>query len=280
MDSEDIDLFDHPRQRLVPVRLWKPDAPPRGWILFSVGFGGERSGYAYLGRAWAALGLATAVIEHVGSNLEILKGLPGETRQERNQAVVRQVADPVELAARPRDVLWVYEQLAPRFAGLPLGVAGHSYGTYTVMAALGLPTVPRLPRLESDLSQAASSCLLISPQKPGMLFTDRVLGTLSVPTLVLTGTKDGPLNGEGDYRDRALVFDKLPEPTRNLVVLDEVEHMAFAAVGLGLGPLLRTVEGLTGQWWQSTLWQEQPPAVRAQEMEAAAAAGGVKGQYR
>jgi predicted dienelactone hydrolase len=278
--SEDIDLFDGTRERRVPVRLWLPSTAVRAWALFSVGFGGDRSGYAYLGRAWAGRGIATAVVEHIGSNLDVLKGLPGRTRAERHQEVVRRVADPEELSNRPRDLHFAHANLAGRFIGLPLGLAGHSYGTYTVLAAMGLPTVPRLREpLPAPLSEV-SSCLVISPQAPGLLFSGRALSTLKAPTLVLTGTKDAPLSGEGDFRQRVAVFDHLPTGFRNLVVLEGVEHMAFAGIGLNLAATLRTVEGLTGQWWESTLWDAVPPPDRRASDLSQAAGESLRGDYR
>lgn len=270
--SQDIDLVDAARNRAVPVRLWQPESSARAWILFSVGFGGQRSGYAYLGRAWARLGIATAVIEHVGSNLEVLKSLGGRTGPERNREVVQKVSDPAELAARPRDVATVHGHLARKFAGLPLGLAGHSFGSYTVLAALGLPTVPALPEFANALRP--DSCLVISPQPPGRLFSERVLGMVDTPTLVLTGTRDVPLDGKGDYKARAAVYDHLPEPTRNLAVLPEVEHMAFAGIGLGLAPTLEKIESLTAQWWDSTLWEETAPSERASRLAATVEGGG------
>lgn len=276
---QDIDLIRASQGRRIPVRLWLPDGSTRAWLLFSVGFGGDRTGYAYLGRAWAARGIATAVVEHIGSNLEVLKGLPGKTREERNQEVVRSVSNPAELAARPLDLLEVHRHLAPRFGDLPWGVGGHSFGSYSVLAALGLPTIPVLPSLPDPL-RGASSCLVISPQPPGHLFSQRVLGTLDLPTLVLTGSKDDLLDGDGDYTRRVAVYEHLPVGQRNLVVLEGVEHLDFAAIGLSLAATLRAVEGLTSQWWESTLFGvDTSPPERAKRM---AAEGGeaTRGEYR
>lgn len=275
---QDMDLFDSQRSRRVPLRLWMPEGAPRAWVLFSIGFGGERSGYAYLGRAWAAQGIATAVVEHIGSNLEVLKSLPGPTRSERNLQVARQVGDPAELEARPRDLLFALSQLSPLFDGLPLGLAGHSFGSYSVLSLLGLPTVPVLPPLMEPVPPAVS-CLIMSPQPPGTLFSQRALALVATPTLVMTGTRDALLSGDGDYTARVATYHALPQQLRNLAVLDGVEHLDFAAIGLSLGPTLRLVEGLTAQWWESTLLGEvEPLEIRARRL--AEAAGGAKGDFR
>lgn len=276
--SEDLDYFDSDRERAIPVRLWRPQGQSRAWILFSVGFGGDRNGYAYLAKAWASVGIATVVVEHVGSNLDVLKALPGPTRQERNRQVVAKVADPDELAARPRDLLFVYERLHSEFTGLPLGLAGHSYGTYTALSALGLPTVPKLPALSSPLG-GASSVLIISPQPPGMLFSPRAYGLVEIPTLVFTGTKDTRLDGEGSYRERVEVYDHLPPALRQLAVLDSVEHMDFAGIGLGLEKRLRTIAQVTTEWWETTLWGSLEPTARAERLLSAGGSE-VPGEYR
>lgn len=269
-DYQDLDLHDAGRDRSIPVRLWRPRGAVRAWVLFSVGFGGDRDGYAYLGRAWATQGVATAVVEHVGSNLRILRSLPGPTRELRNMQVAARVGDPEELAARPRDMLFVQRHLAGLYGHLPLGLAGHSFGSYTVLAAMGLPTVAKLARPE-PWPEGTASCLLISPQPPGRLFSERALGMVPVPVLVLTGTRDGLLDGSGDYTARLAVYDHLPVSQRNLAVLEGVEHMAFAGIGLGLAPTLRTIEGLTGHWWQSTLLETAEPApIRAHRLAVAA----------
>lgn len=248
---EDLVLYDAARERAVPVRLWSPAAPPWGWLLFSVGFGGEHSGYAYLGRAWAEAGLATAVVEHVGSNLEVLRRLPGRSRQERQMAVAQRVGDPNELAARPRDLLFAHRALQSRFAAIPYGLGGHSYGSYSALAAQGMPTVASLPPLDDALRPAAT--LVMSPQQPGTLFSPAALQSLANPGLVLTGTRDGLLNGQADYRARRKVFECFPSELAYLVVMQDVEHMAFAGIGLGLTRTLEAIAALTTTWWTCTL---------------------------
>lgn len=276
--SQDLELSDNSRGRPIPVRLWEPTGTARGWVLFSVGFGGDRDGYGYLAKAWAQRGIATAVVEHVGSNLKVLKGLPGATRRERNLEVVKRVGDPEELAARPRDLLFVWNELSSRFEGLPLGVGGHSYGTYSALSAFGLPTVVKLPGLEQTL-EGVSSCLIISPQPPNTLFSERALGLVSVPTLVMTGTKDVRLDGQGSYTERVSVYDHLPVELRQLAVFDQVEHMDFAGIGLGISSRLAAIAGVTGEWWESTFWGD---AIQAERASRLAEAGGadIPGEYR
>lgn len=275
----DLDLFDEARARSIPIRLWLPERTVRAWLLFSTGFGGDRSGYAYLARHWAEAGLATAIIEHVGSNASVLRSLPGKTLYERNKEVLRKVGEHAELEARPRDLIAAHQALSARFAGLPLGVAGHSFGAYTAMSTLGLPTMQSLQILQNPLSEARS-CLVMSPQPVGLMFSCASLGGVSCPTLVVTGTEDGMLDGSGDYSLREGVYSCLPAFYRNLVVLNGVGHMAFAGIGVGLGKTLSGIACLTGRWWESSLYYKSTPEKRAEALKAQALEAKIDGVFK
>lgn len=261
-ELEKVEFFDSERNRRVPVCLYRPLDITRALILFSVGYGGTRDGYAYLARAWSGLGLAVAVIEHVGSNLEVLKNLPQKTLHERQVEIVKRVQDPGELFDRPRDVNLVFEELSAEFQGVPLGLGGHSFGSFSVLASLGLPPLKDVPSLVGPLNSAAAT-LLISPQAPGMLLKRSDYSLVSSPTLVLTGTEDHALDGDGDFQLRTEVYDVLPTEVRNLVVLDGAAHMTFAGIGLHLSRALKAIESLTLAWWERALFHKDTPQQRA-----------------
>jgi predicted dienelactone hydrolase len=247
---EDLELEDSSRDRRVLVRAYRWASEPRGWVLFSVGYGGQRSGYAYMAKAWAEQGFHVFVIEHVGSNLEVLKSFPQERLEERYLEVVRRVQLPSELKARPRDLELVYETFRNGYRRLPLGLAGHSYGSYTVFAGAGLEP---LTVSHGVRSLPLSGLLAISPQPPGMLFGPAEFRKVKSPTLLLTGTQDDLLAGGATYRERLKVYDCLPPELRHLTVLDGVAHMTFAGVGLGIEKYLRSIAGLTSMWWNRIL---------------------------
>lgn len=251
--TEDL-TFEHiDLQRTVPVRRYSAEGQPKAWILLSVGFGGDRAGYAFFARHWASLGMTTFVVEHVGSNLDVLRSFPQRTRAERNAEVVRRVRDRDELKARPRDLELVWKQLKGEFEGLPLGLAGHSYGSYTILAASGLE--PKGLRHNVD-PLPASSLLVISPQPPDMIFSHAEYEKVAVPTLVLTGTRDDLLAGGDTYRERLRVYDHLPAPVRHALVLENLEHMDFAGVGLRLETKLQQLKTVSGLWWNLSLEKE------------------------
>ena len=73
----DLDRHDSARDRLVPVRLYWPEAAasaPVPLIVFSHGIGGSRAGYSHLGRHWAEQGYASLHLQHVGSDNQLWRG--------------------------------------------------------------------------------------------------------------------------------------------------------------------------------------------------------------
>ncbi|MFN8609204.1 MAG: hypothetical protein U0931_16830 [Vulcanimicrobiota bacterium] len=242
---ESIDLFDSSRQRAIPLGLYTYQGPRfQGWIFFSVGFGGSRSGYAYLGRAWSQLGFQVAVLEHIGSNAEVLKGLqrPGMRNAELAEVVGEKVREPQELADRPLDLAYARRVLCPdrHWAG----VAGHSFGSYTALAGLSLDHWDGL--------------VLMSPQPPGDRHSRAELARVSQPCLVLTGTRDSGMPAGVTYEQRLQTYQALPAGTRRLALLEGADHMAFAGIGLAVAPHMETVAAVTGEFW-SAVRENRPP---------------------
>lgn len=248
---EIIDLLDPSRQRAIPVGLYPYQGDFQGWLFFSVGFGGGRAGYAYLGRAWSRLGFQVAVIEHVGSNAETLKAIhrPGMRQAELAQAVGQAVRNQAELQDRPRDLAYVRRTLCPGQDWV--GLAGHSYGSYTALASLGVEALlPEGPQTWNFGSQW-SGVILMSAQPPDSVVSRHGLSTLSLPALLLTGTRDSGMPAGVNFEDRIQTYEALPAGQKWLAVLDGADHMAFAGIGLAVGPAMETVAQLTGEFWQS-----------------------------
>ena len=131
-----------------------------------------------------------------------------------------------------------------------MGLGGHSYGSFTVLAASGL-SAGTLE--ETALCLKADALLLISPQPPGMLFAPAEYRKVEAPCLLLTGTEDHLLDGSASYTERLEVFRFLPEEYRYLAVLRGTEHMAFAGLGLKIAEHVKATRDLTAAWWERTL---------------------------
>ena len=250
---EIIDFFDASRQRAIPVGLYPYQGDFQGWLFFSVGFGGSRTGYAYLGRAWSRLGFQVVVLEHIGSNAEVLKSVhrPGMRQAELAQAVGLQVRDQAELEARPQDLAYVRRRLCPGRQWV--GLAGHSFGTYTVLATLGvealLPAGPR--QWNFGLDWTGMVLMSAQPPHPQGVVTSQGLAELHLPSLLLTGTKDSGMPAGVTFEQRILTYDALAPGHKALAVLEGADHMAFAGIGLAVAPAMQTVAELTGEFWIS-----------------------------
>lgn len=232
--------------RSFPARLYRAHNP-RAAVCYSVGFGGTRESYAYLGKAWAEEGFSTLVIEHPGSNLEVLKSMNHEGWERRRELLWERVQDPQEFTARVQDFLTGSERLGREFPELPIFWGGHSYGSATVLAAAGVAS--HLCHIQVGEGRPL---LCASPQPPGLLFSAEAYAALEHPVLLLTGSQDGDLPEGLEPQARQGAWSHFGGPSY-LAVLEGATHMAFAAQGLGVGRFLKPIARLTTLYWKSVL---------------------------
>mgnify|MGYP000957085511 CR=1 FL=1 len=263
-----LDLFDEARQRAVPVTLYEARGVSLGWILFSVGFGGTREGYAYLGRAWSEVGFQVAVVEHVGSNLAKLKELqfPGMRQHQLAEAVSQRVRDEEELVARPLDLDFVRRQLCPDQAWVGLG--GHSFGSYTCLATLGAEAQLPGGARRFDFGWKWQGAVLMSVQPPwdsargeatGLsMFSRQAFSQLEVPIMMVTGTRDSGLPTGVDYLERLQSFRALRGGIHHSAVIGKADHMSFAGVGIAVDSVITTVAALTQSFWLALVQGNEP----------------------
>lgn len=253
-----VELFDASRQRRIPVALYPAQGPSLGWLLFSVGFGGSCTGYAFLGRAWSQLGFQVAVIEHVGSNAEVLKQIhrPGMRQADLAVVVGERAREEAELLARPLDLAFVRNNLCAPSQWVGLG--GHSFGTYTALAGMGcemlLPSGPR----HWDFGFEWAGVVLLSQPSPDTVVSDRGLSHLSIPCLLLTGTRDSGMPAGVTYQQRLQIFERLPAGRKHSALLVGADHMSLAGIGLAVAPVIETVAQVTGQFWLATKQGQNP----------------------
>ena len=234
--SVDLDWHDSARDRPVPIRLHLPRSPlseatTAPLVVFSHGLGGSRYGYTWLGEYWAAHGIASMHVQHVGSDRAIWaeRGNPLAML-----GLMRQAISEREAIARVHDVRFALDQLtasgfSQRIDTARIVIAGHSYGANTAMLLSGA----RIERAEFDPSLAdrrVSAAILISaPPFHGEGSPKPILAPIKLPTLHVTATED-IIRVPGyfsDLDDRLAIFDAIAGPDKTLAVYTGGSHSMF-----------------------------------------------------
>lgn len=220
------ECHDPSRSRRFGCALYLP-TDPRGWLVFSSGFGGSLLDYSRLALALRSLGWAVALVEHPGSDRSAAVRLLPERLLRPGPALGRKVHSPLSMRNRPADVGWLIGRLQRAFGVERLAVAGHSFGAYTALAVAGVPVEieGRRYQFRDERVQAVAA---ISFQAPGRLFRPEALAELRVPALLMTGSRDHTSDGTR-YQDRIRLAELLPGA--RCLVLAEVGHMDFADLG-------------------------------------------------
>jgi predicted dienelactone hydrolase len=243
----DFDWIDSTRSRAVPSRLhWPTNIAPGSrvpLIVFSHGMGGSRRGYSYLGRYWAARGIASLHVQHVGSDSSLWVGNP-LTALGR----VQRAAHESEALARARDVRFALDTVLSSGAG-PYGAqidrrrivaAGHSYGANTALIAVGAHVMREGQWVEARDPRFAAAIVISTPPFYGEHDLTSVLNKITVPSLHITATND-VIEIPGYYSpaaDRLAVFNAIATPRKLLAVFQGGSHGMFTDRPLTGGPAL------------------------------------------
>ncbi|MHC4606256.1 MAG: alpha/beta hydrolase [Planctomycetota bacterium] len=231
---EDVTWKDKERDRDVPVRIYAPkeakDKLPV--IVFSHGGGESRDAFTYLGEHLAQNGYLAVFLTHKGNDRESLggKGMRGLSGKLDD--------------TRPKDVRFVLDRVLSEKPGSKLlkgrvdveraGVAGQCAGTTTVMTIVGgTINLPGRPKV-SFTDKRVKACVLLGPQMAAAGSVGRALhkdswSTITVPTLVVTGTEDFNWIAavRSDPKMLRQAYDNHPPGDRYLVEIRDAEHNAF-----------------------------------------------------
>jgi len=234
----DLAAIDAARKREIPIRVYLPEEVGRApLVLFSHGLGGTREGYAYLGRHWAARGYVAVFLQHTGSDAAVWRERPPGERLE----ALRKAAGLENFLLRAKDVPAVLDALA-RWSGekghvlegridpARIGMSGHSFGAVTTQAVSG-QTFPLAGASFTD--ERIKAAISLSPGAPRQgIDPGSAFGSVKVPWLLMTGTKDDSPIGEASPGSRLRVFPALPPGGKYELVLDGAEHSAFSDLAL------------------------------------------------
>ena len=264
----EFDWADSARQRAVPVRLYLPSTQNRvPLVVVSHGIGGSRRGYSWLGTYLASNGLAALHLQHVGSDRQVWTGNPlGVVGRLQDAAQDR------EAIARAQDLRFALDQAlssehAARFDIQRIAAAGHSYGANTTLLASGA-RVQRDGRLVDLRDERLRAAIVMSaPPFYGEREPQRILGSVTLPTLHVTCTEDviripGYYSG---YEDRLAVFDATGSARKWLAVFEGGSHSVFTdragTGGTALNPQVKVATRSLALAFLRNVWEGDASAL-------------------
>ena len=246
--AREFDWVDGARHRSVPVRLyWPESAKPVPLVVFSHGIGGSRRGYSYLGEYFAANGIASLHLQHVGSDRSLWTGsmldLLGRLQDAARE---REALERVRDLSFALDMLLAHSQYSGLIDRNRIAAAGHSYGANTAMLAAGASVLREGRRLEVRDPRIKAALLLSAPPFYGDADLKAILQSITLPTLHVTATED-VIRIPGYYSpasDRIAVFDAVGSPLKALAVFEGGSHSIFTSRGgtggAALNPQVKT----------------------------------------
>ena len=230
---------DEARHRMVAVKLYMPvqgqmlsgfaSTNPVPLVVFSHGIGGSREGYTYLGKHWAANGIASMHLQHVGSDRTLWRGNPLSLVSRLQDA-----ASESEAMDRARDLHFALDQLladpvAQRVDASRIAAAGHSYGANTTLLVAGARVTRDGKALDFSDPRIRAAVILSAPPFYGEADTAGILQNVHIPTLHITA-QDDDIRIPGYYsgvNDRRAVFAATGSADKTLVVFKAGSHSMF-----------------------------------------------------
>ncbi len=264
---------DDERHRDITARVYytPSNTAPAPVVLFSHGLGGSRENNPYLGQHWARRGYVVVFMQHIGSDESVWRDA---ALAERRQALT-DAADLQSFMDRVRDVPAVIDQLrrwnaaagdalSGRMDLARLGMSGHSFGAITTQAVSGQQFMGGRRTFTDPRIKAA---VVMSPSAPRRGSAADAFGSVSIPWLLMTGTKDVAPIGNATLESRYAVFPALPAGGRYELVLDGAQHSAFGERALPTDREPRNpnhhraILALSTAFWDA--WLRRDPAARA-----------------
>ena len=223
---------DAARARDIPIKVYLPaETRAAPVVLFSHGLGGSRENSPYLGNHWSARGYVAVFVQHIGSDQSVWKDAPPAERMSN----LREAASARNFFLRVKDVPAVLDQLARwnaetgsvlcgRMDLTRVGMSGHSFGAVTTQTVSGQHFPLGVVNYTDPRIRAA---VAFSPSSPKVGSVEKAFGDVTIPWLLMTGTKDVAPIGNTDVASRLAVFPALPPGRKYELVLDGAEHSAF-----------------------------------------------------
>ena len=215
--------------------VYHPTRPPVGGskfgiVIYSHGLGASPEEFSYLGREWASRGVVCITLSHPASDDSVWRGKarPMAALKEayhkywsgRDRAMaIRSAIDYVYASHNRPGPLGLDVDLRK------IAVAGNDLGALGALLVAGQLPPDNGPSLRDN---RVAAVLALSPP----VFCEAELGAevyagVTVPLMVVTGTKDDGIVGSTKARQRRLPYDSVSRSDRYLVVLDGGDHRVY-----------------------------------------------------
>ena len=229
---------DIKRNREIPVKIYYPVVDKGAFpvIIFSHGLGGSRQGYAYLGNHWASHGYVSIHLQHIGSDDAVWKDkVPADIMPAMRKAV----ADLGNSFNRISDIHFTLDKIEAlnkedtpfngRLDIEHIGMAGHSFGAFTTLAAIGEGFSGwggRCQRFDDSRIKAAIA-MSATPSRHRDKLAE-VYSGIDIPCFHMTGTLDDSLVASTKAAERRLIYDNIDRPDQYLLTFEGGDHMVFS----------------------------------------------------
>jgi predicted dienelactone hydrolase len=268
--STDLTLRDAARGRDIECRVYFPEAGTAlPLIVFSHGFGADRTAFEVIARHWAEHGYVVVLPSHLdGFGKSAGKSLPQQPGAAlkplaAKRSLVELISDPAKTEARVEDVVFIMgngEQISAKIPALAgrldtkrIGVSGHSFGAY-IASLLGGVTVDLGGQKARSFRDARVRCILpISAQGAGQQgLTESSWNQLKIPMMTITGSRDRGAGGQGpDWKKQPFRYS--PPGDKYLVDIEGANHVSFGGYGGRDNAFTPVVKATTLAFWDAYL---------------------------
>lgn len=210
------------------LHVFRPAGACNGVVVLSPGAGDDRDALSWLGRALSKSGWLAVTMAHKESGRDSLRD------RVRNgglrDGLLALTTDPEAYDDRLEDAGSALHWARGQCHAGPAVFAGHSMGAVTVMIEAGAKN-----KLGLDSDDRFDGYIALSPQGKGAIFPAGAWHDIRKPVLLVTGTRDEPLDGK--WQTRTEPFADMPPGCHWLAVVDGATHFNFAGFGYGHGDI-------------------------------------------
>lgn len=234
ISTQSIAVADTARGFSVKARIHAPEqiGPETLLLLLSPGLGAQLTDFDTLGRTLAASNYIVAVIEHRAS---VTEHVCGEHMKPADcwHALEESEEHAENWDDRFSDVKLLMNELPGKLGvgGEHIGLIGHSFGAFTMMALGGTTYVdPRTQERQDRRDPRVTSVVAMSPQGPRWFgLDDTSWDTIDRPLYLLTGDKDGTTLVDDSPEWRREPFPHMHGGDKLMLRIANGEHMSFTS---------------------------------------------------